>query len=302
MPYLRTGLLVTTMLLCSVPALGGLFEDLYRGLEIYTTPAGSRTGARNGRLVIRPNEFGEGYRLEVDRSFGADNTGRPEVFDFGNYELQLSGSTQATFAFTSEGILTGNADIFANNLNYALRAKSGGQDIALAGTLNVSQQLEVNRLGFYTLQLQISNTNSNLVGDGSLALGTLDADFDVGPISLRGNVFFDAALALLTVVGVDTDQLEGVFPMSPIDRVNDEIEAALGRQSEVLGEIIAADLENSGLEFGEVLDAAEFAAELDPALDLPLADGSDPSGGLIPEPASVLLIGLLGLIGLQRRA
>lgn len=238
----RTSLLATVALLCSTPAMAGLFEDIYRGLGVYTTPIGSprNSGNRYGRLRVVPNELGQGYRVEVDRGFGTDGYGRPEVYDLGNYELQLSGSTEATFAYTRRGILTGSADIFANNLNYALRAKTGAQDIALSGQLNLSQQLEVNQLGFYTLRLEINNTSSSLAADGEVALGNVDTDFDVGPVSLRGNLFFDGALALLTALGVDTTQLESVFPMSPIDRIDDAIRDAFQPQVDVLSEMIAA--------------------------------------------------------------
>lgn len=311
MARLPIGLLVTAALFCSTPALGGLFEDLYRGLDIFATPSGSplqglpgggrANGARFGRLRIVPNEFGQGFRLELDRTFGVDSRGRPETFDFGNFELQISGPVQSTLQFTRRGILTGNAEVFANNLAYSLRGKSGGQDIELRGLLNISQQLEVNRLGFYSLNLQIDNTNSSLVAEGLIADGDRDTDFDLGPISIRGNVFFDAALALLTAVGVNTDELEGIFPASPIGRITDEIEAFLAQQTAVLGESLTADLQRGTLSAAGALDARHFVGDVIRELGDAEAYGSGRDGPHVPEPASVLLFAIIGLAGLRRR-
>lgn len=300
----------TSVLVCSAPALGGFWEDLYRGFDIYATPSGFPTqavagggranGARFGRLRIVPNEFGQGYRLELDRTFGVDTRGRIEAFDLGNFELLLSGATQATLQFTRRGILTGNADVFANNLNYALRGKSGGQDFELRGTLNVSQQLEVNRLGFYSLNLEISNTNSSLSGEGLLADGDVDTDFDIGPISIKGNVFYDVALALLTSFGADTGTLEAVFPRSPIDRINDEIEAALRGQASVLGESLAAELAHDAPSPTGALAAQQFVGDVIRGLDDAEAYALGRNGPHVPEPASLLLLGMLGLVSLRR--
>lgn len=310
MAYLRIGLLTAATWLCSTPALGGFFEDVFRGLEIYTTPSGSpltgtgdgvANGNRFGRLRILPNEFGQGFRLEADRTFGLDRRGRSEVFDLGNLELQLSGATQTTLSFTSRGILTGDADIFANNLSYALRFKSGGQDLELAGQLDFNHQLEVNKLGFYSLILEVNNTDSSLTADGLLVEGARDADFDVGPITIQGNIFFDVALAVLTAAGTDTDSLEGIFPRSPINRINDDIQAFMDQQTLVLGETLAADLADGSLSSAGALEARQFLGEMIRVLDDSGAYGPPDGGVHIPEPASLLLVGLLGLVGFRHR-
>ncbi len=312
MARIRIGLLITAMVLGSVPALGGLWEDLYRGLDIYATPLGGPlqtvpgggqvNGNRFGRLRIVPNDLGQGYRLELDRAFGVDTRGRPEVFDLGNFELQLSGLTQTTLHFTRRGILTGNADMFAGNLNYSLRGKTGAQDFELRGTLDLRNQLEVNRLGFYSLDLEINNTNSSLIADGVLVEGERDTDFDIGPISIKGNLFYDVALAVLTSFGVDTGELEGVLPKSPIDRINDEIQAALRAETAVLGEVLAGDLSSGTLSLAGTVEGQYSVGNVGRALDGAEAYGPTGDGLPIPESATLLLLGVLGLAIFRRRA
>lgn len=304
MVRLRTGLLIAAILLCSAPALGGFYEDLYRGLGYFATPTGSpvRTAAgggqsngnRYGRLRIVPNEFGEGHRLELDRTFGADARGRPEVFDIGMLELQLNGATASTIQYTGRGVQTLNVDMFANNVGYILTDKTGAQDFELTGSLSINHQLEINRLGFYYLDLEINNTNATLKADGLVVDGPTDADFDVGPISIRGNVFVDAACAALTALGLDTSELEGLFPASPIDRINDEIEAFIGQQRLVLGEALA----DGTLGTESALTSQEFPRELVGTVNDPATYGPPLN---VPESTTLLLIGTLTLIGLRRR-
>ncbi len=308
MTQLRMSLLAVAALLCSSPALGGLYEDLYRGLGYLATPSGSpvtavagggmANGSRFGRLRIVPNEFGQGYRLEFDRTFGGDGRGRPETFDIGNLELTLSGSTQMTASYTGRGAQTINVDVFAGNLSYLLTDKTGVQDFFLSGRLDVTNRLEIDRLGFYTLDLEINNSNATLNADGVIVDGPADADFDIGPISIRGNVFVDAAAAALNALGVDASGLETLFPASPIERINDEIEAFIGEHL-VLGEAFTADLADGALSSDSALAARDFLGGLVATVDEAVTHDSPPFG--VPESSTLLLIGALALIGLRRR-
>ena len=163
MKRFATVTIIALATLAVTPALAGLWEDVYRGLQIATIPAGNTGGNRFGRLAIVQNEVGEGYRLELDRRFGVDSFGRPEVYEFGNYELEMSGALQSTLSYTTKGLLTANAELLMSDLSYEFRGKTGAQDATLSGTLNMSGDLEINQLGFYTLNFDLQNNPSGVV-------------------------------------------------------------------------------------------------------------------------------------------
>lgn len=302
--------LIVTALAAGSPAVAGLWDNIYQGLDYLATPSGApinisgdgfqSNGARSGRLRILPNAAGQGYRLEFDRVFGQDSSGRPEVLDVGPYELELSGAISSTLGVTTRFLPTGNADIGLSNLNYELRGKSGAQDVTLRGTLNGGEALEVNPLGFYSLALTLNNTNSQIEMDGVLVdNSSSDTDFDIGPISIKGNIYYDMFVGLLSTVGVDTTGLTELFPASPIDRISQEIEAAMAKQVETLGARIQTDMVSGVQDPQLAADAQRFMSDLVNA-----AGPNPPAGpavGPIPEPASLALVGGAAAILLLRR-
>ncbi len=277
------------VLVAASPAFGGLFENIFFGLQVAATPSGSPVirassglrvnGQRTGRVRLVPNVPGQGFRLEFDRGFGNDALGRPEVLDLGPLELQLQGQTTATVDVTRRFIPTLTSNVQFNNLSYSLRAKSGLEDVELQGTLNLTQNFEINPLGFYRLQLDIRNSNgiSRLSGvlDQSNIEQVQDTNFEIGPISVRGNIYVDGILALLNALGVDVSGAEQAFPLSPIDRINDAINKQLRGQARILIDPASARL----LPAQQPLFAAELAQPT----------GSD--GVVVPEPLSLLLWG-----------
>ncbi len=305
--------LIVGLLLTVSPAAADLYGDLYRGLELLSTPSGSpllfgpdgsrSNGNRLGRLRIVPDRVGRGYTLEFNRRFGTDSTGRPEILDLGAFEVQLDGTLAATLAYTSRGGLVGNADVFANNLFYATRLKTGAQDIQVLGTLNVAQQWEVNQLGFYTVFANFTNTGSQVVIDGMLvSADDLDTNFDLGPINVEGNLFFDVAVALLASFGMDTTGLEGVFPKSPIDRITDAIQEQLyGQTAGIVAGLSlgAGELVGPPSPFSVAAADPLLAARLDVGIDggSP-GDGSAPD---LPEPATLVLMALGTAVTLASR-
>ena len=304
MPRLRTSLLIAATLLCVLPASAGIFDDIYQGLGVYSTPIGSGSGgfsngARFGRLRVVPNQLGQGYRLELDRTFGGDTRGRAETYDLGAFELELSGATQATFGYTSRGMLIGNGEILANNLNYTLRSKTGAQDFELTGTMSVNGNMEVNQFGFYTLDLQMNNTGSLLDAQGLVVDGDRDTDWSVGPISIQGNVYFDAVVGIMTALGLDTTVFEGVFPSSPIDRINQTIADSLGLDTFVAGEMYGTD--SQALSEAAALEARDFVNNFANTVADASDFGAESDGVAVPEPAGLALLGLLALAGLRRR-
>ena len=305
--------LIAGLLLTVSPAAADLYEDLYRGLDLLATPSGSpllfgpdgsqSNGNRQGRLRIVPDRVGRGYSLEFNRRFGSDSAGRPEILDLGAFEVQLDGTVAATLAYTSRGGLVGNADVFANNLFYAARLKTGAQDIQVLGTLNVAQQWEFNELGFYTVFANFTNTGSQVVMDGMLvSADDLDTNFDLGPVAIEGNIFFDAAVALLASFGMDTTGLEGVFPKSPVDRIADAIQEQLyGQTAGVVAGLSlgAGELVGPPSPFGVAAADPLQAAHLDVGIDGGSSgDGSAPG---LPEPATLVLMALGTAITLASR-
>lgn len=292
------------------------YDEIYRGLQVLATPSGGPlistgdggqvNGARSGRLRILPDAVGRGYSLEFDRSFGVDTRGRPEVLDLGAFEMQLSGQTQATIGYTNRGFLIGNANTVVQNLQYAIRGKTGAQDAELTGVLNGTTSMEINQFGFYTMDVNLNNTNSQLVLDGVLVRDEQDADFDIGPIAIEGNIFFDGLVALLASFGVDTNPLEALSPKSPIDRITDLLTEELKNQAAASGVRLgtsAASLSSdpatqvAGL---QLIGPERNPNEVRPSERRAADAQSDAAAQLVPEPASLALL-LIGAAGLLRR-
>lgn len=295
--------------LTALPASAGLFTDFYRGLEILSTPSGAplnpvngggfQNGQRFGRLRVQPNSFGRGYRLEFDRNFGNDVSGRPEVFDFGQWELELSGPISSTASYTGRRFLVGNLSSSATGLDYTIRGKSGAQDVTVSGTFDLTQSLEINRFGFYTFNLDVSNDESQIQFTGLGVEGERNTNFDIGPINVRGNIFVDGLAAVLAGLGADTDFLEQTFPNSGIDRVTDAIREQFEAQ---LGDVAGLQLTAA-----ERTAGPSQAGLVGPPVDLAAVEGAVDAGrdaGTVPEPTALVLVaagGVAGALRLTRR-
>lgn len=222
-------LLTSALLWATCSASAGVWENFYRGLDILSTPSGNPVvqandgtrinGARSGRVRIVPNGVvGKGYRVEFDRSFGVDTTGRPEVFRFaGLGQITLNGSTQVTAGYTRpvKGLYFGDSSFAVNNLTYDMQAGAGLQNARLTGTLNAVGTVNANMLGFYDVTLNVSNTNSQFTVDGAVANDETNTNFDIGPISLKGNLFVDLVSGILANTGIQATDLQDLFPASP---------------------------------------------------------------------------------------
>jgi len=288
------------------------WQNVYSGLDLMATPTGSPVfgtgdgtrvnGARSGRLRIVPNGvIGKGYRLEFDRNFGQDSRGRPETLRFGcGAELTLEGAIQATAGYNKCGdFRCGFGDLTMNNLTYTLRTKNGAQDAELTGTFNLQNNIEINEAGFYNITLSATNTNSQFKLDGVVVRDEKDSNFDIGPIMVQGNLFYDGAVALLNALGVDTASLEELFPASPVDQINNAISQSLQNASGLVAGT-SAENEMAPLLIQSVLTGNERATEalLDGLIDGSLANSANtgPSAPLmVPEPGTLLLFAVGGV-------
>jgi len=294
----RSTLLLTACLGTASIARAEFYGDLFRGLQVLAIPSGGPVfrgpggaafnGQRSGRVRIVRLGPAQGYRLEFNRTFGPDSFGRPEVFDLGNFEVQLSGGTAFDATITRRGIPTFNFNANVNNLNYSIRGKTGAQDFTLNGTLRLVENIEINPLGFYTLNLNVSNLDSQLTLQGLAAEGDRDTDFDIGPIRVRGNIFFDVAVATLASFGVDTTDIEGIFPHSPIDRITEEIRKSLETRAMARGlQVVEQSVLPPDHEFVE----PAFVETLSPRLSSLTVTGTSSRGsGVVPEPTPLALI------------
>lgn len=313
----RNALLTTLIALAGTAAAhAGLFSDFYQGLNYAVTPTGSpvspaaggglQNGNRFGRVRVVPNQLGNGWRLEVDRDFGADSTGRPEVFNIGVAQLTLQGNTQTTAEFTNRfHFYSGSVNSLINNLNYDLKTRIGAQDAELTGTLTANTNFTLNELGFYTLTMNVSNTSSNIALDGVVVEDpTLNTNFDIGPISIKGNLLVDAASAITTSLGANASELSGIFPKSGIGSIDQLIAESIAAKSKDSA-ALAAQAGDLGITVEQLTQLqTTLLSNVSAAMfqQTGSAIAAAESGPInVPEPASLALLALGTAIGFAAR-
>lgn len=294
---------LATLALAVSTASAGVFEDIFRGLQIVATPSGFplfqsgdgglTNGQRFGRVRIIPDRAGEGWQLEFDRTFGPDIRGRPETLDLGVFDLTLSGGVSSTLGYTSRGnFKIGNANTTFNNLSYLARLKTGAQDLEITGQLAGATNLEINQLGFYDLSVNLNNSNANFTADGVILSADEATEFTIGPINVSGNIYWDLAVRTLNSLGVDTTEIEKIFPASPIDEINKQLNDSFADQAARLGIDVTG---GTSLEIAPV-DSATTDAATESLL-------STDSGQLapVPEPQTLALLAIGAAMFLRRR-
>lgn len=141
----------------------------------------------------------DGWQLNSARVFNA------QTFDMGTHDLYLNGPVVVQTAIAKRFIPT--LDIRANTQGQNLRAiysmNTGIQDAFIDNTINATLNFNINLLGFYDLNLELSNRGDYVI-DGFLLADDGSTDFDVGPMSLSGNIWLDVINVLTNPLGLPT--------------------------------------------------------------------------------------------------
>jgi len=172
----------------SAPAASaGVFEDIAVGL-----------GALNFDLR------GQNNFLSGGADFAALTQFQGNRLDFGVGDLTMNGpisfevSTGERFVNTLDiSFQTAlSSDLASTPLTYEFNADICGQETNVLGSMLIDSNLSLNEFGCYKLDLQYSSRQT-VGNDGRFNDDSLTNDFDLGPISVQGNIMIDALALLL---------------------------------------------------------------------------------------------------------
>jgi len=272
----------------------GMFKRVVNGL-----------GEAGFNFIAEENFMSGGADLIVTRTF----TG--ETLDFGATELTLQGSP--TFTFTTGGrgldLLEVSLNTGGTPFNYLLTTDTGNQITTLNGSFLLDASATVNEFGYYDVTFNVSSRQS-FTNEGRFSNEPSTMDYDIGPISLRGNIFAD----LLAVV------TEPIFQAMGVDNIFAQFSSSGQFESQLDSKIAALSAKARS---GQALSAAEMA-ELGSVVSLASAFGFTPPDlsflkdvsigesmlsvdalaatqpQVVPEPATGLML-LMGIPMLLRR-
>jgi len=302
-------------LLDVAPAQGQFFRRLATGLSFLAGPT-APSGTRSGQFVLSYEPLQRGWRAEWNRTFGQDAFGRPNSIDLGVADLTLTGGNLRVSAQHFTRFMKG-VELFVNTptpISYSMSLNTGFQDASATGVISINEALGINQFGFYDLNLTISN-RGNFNTDGFAVVDeNATLDFDVGPISVSGNIFADVLAAvtepLFAGVGVQNPfakfsgrATKEALVAAPIEQVRSRVERGEVISQEEMEAVVNATLLASilgvttpDLEFLQDAQVAAFSAQEAGALVAP-------GGGFAaPEPATMVLLGLPLAILFWRRS
>ncbi len=143
------------------------------------------------------NPLNGGFDLLVNRNFLGNplNFGVADLTLQGPLSLEVSTGTRGIPQFNISLTTAMNGASAPSPLNYAFTADVGGQATNVTGTLLIDSDLSVDGFGFYKLDVTISS-RQDVNRSGRFANDDQEFDYDVGPISVSGNIFADILAAL----------------------------------------------------------------------------------------------------------
>lgn len=208
--FLSRGTAVTAAVaVCTFASSPSLADDFWitvaRGLQF----AGWRPP--NGDIGIGRNVLGDGWSVNTTRYLNNIDV-NAGVFGWTIDGLQLGSTTDRGEAYLNTELevrrwLIPSATVKINIQNstsptatqvpviYDLWVKTGVQDVEIKGIGTIKANASINALGFYDVEAFISNRGS-FEFNGVLYDDRGTTDYDLGPISLSGNIFADVLAAV----------------------------------------------------------------------------------------------------------
>lgn len=272
-----------------------------RGLQF----AGWRPGT--GDIGVSQHVFGDGWTVQTTRLLDDfEAFGGVVGFDFSN-ATSPTGAVLPTTLDTELSYRTwliptvrlrlatelNNTDTPAP-VDYSFWVNTGVQDVEISGTGSIEAQLDINALGFYDLEAFISNRGEFNI-DGFLYADDGTLDFDLGPISLSGNIYIDilaavteplfAALGVSNPLAVFTGRAKLKDQLAERDKLIARLEAGEVLSDAEMKEIINTSIMETIFGGGgsDVLELARESLAPDAGLG---GDGILASSYGIPEPVS----------------
>ena len=250
------------------------------------------------------NPIGNDVDLLITNSF------RNDSLSLGVWDLTLNGPI--SLQMSAGGRVLSRLDFSLNTavdrdrqsvpLTYDLFFDVGGQSRRVSGSVFIDADFSYKGLGFYDLNLAVSS-QQQVVREGILGDGDDESEFDVGPISISGNVLADV-LAVITDPFFEAADRPNIF-----DTLSGraQLRAIFDDQAD---EALRQLADGGGLG-GQLLepDSTSLGAT-EQRLDLRLMSPLDPNtfhvtsrntpAAVVPEP-TVLLLMLLGLPAILAR-
>ena len=281
-------------------------------------PASQTVPYGAGDLGVFRNTIGDGWTAFTTRRLTDwEIYGGAAGFEFSpiNSNVSLDTSLQVRKSPIPTARLRVATDVTGTDqaapLAYNFWINTGLQDVRLEGTGSLEIQADINALGFYDIDAFISNRGT-LEFDGFIYTDESTADFDVGPISLSGNIYADALAAVTAPFFSSTSTANPLAVFSGRAKLQDQIK----RRDELVARLDAGqpltDDEMSEILTTSLLETVFGGAGSD-LLDMTRqalksaakgqSDGiSAATPGVVPEPASLggWLV-LTGAAGLRRR-
>ncbi len=194
---------------------------------------------------------------------------------------------------------------------YRFWAWTGAENIEIEGQGALEAELDINALGFYEIDAFITNRGTFDI-DGVLYDDNGSLDYDLGPVSLSGNVFVDLLAAVTAPLFANAGTTNPLAVFSGRAKLQNQIK----ERDELLARLeageVLTDAEMSRIINTSVLESV-FAGQGSDLLDVTsgmLKSAVEPSSGLAmmppptltPEPGAVVSwLALAAAAGLRRR-
>jgi len=227
----RNGRLIVSILVVAfifaavdAPASADTGKMLLRGISYALSPTLGQTA--NGPLadqnifrqrLIR-NFAGDGYGYEFTRTLGTDSYGNANQIEIPGLTAAFQGAIHNRIEVNRRFIpeIRIQSDTQNAPLQYNITSSPGAESFTFNGNIAANMTGTINALGFYSIQVGVSNTGTSRI-DGMLLTDQRSTDFDVGPINVTGNIFTDIGSSLLQLAA--TSITEGANPLATLNNI-----------------------------------------------------------------------------------